>query len=380
MRPRPASGRDIGNAAGDRIQYGADIVGGSLGVSLGAVSATGFVDAPTPCGPLAVNAGFCSNSTAYDATRLAPWQLTFSEGPASLTVTGPSLAGAVAVPFPESVTLSGTGVTPTISWHVPSVFAPDGFRVQVFDKGTLRAGTGTADIIYSTALSPTASSFTLPTGIGLAASGSYVINFQVVETRGHVAFTNNNAQILSRSNAYFDFSPLSGTVAHDIALPTIDASGVYNFHVGSVSASSITYIDPLVATGYHYATGAGDPNFKSVLLPNVGDGIYTLSFVDALGAESVTLSHDVQYFFSDAGVGNFTITGIETSAGLDPSNATAFITGLSFENDGAFTGTMTPITTLVDAVPEPETYALLLIGMGLLGGVVKRRQTRPVPG
>ena len=35
--------------------------------------------------------------------------------------------------------------------------------------------------------------------------------------------------------------------------------------------------------------------------------------------------------------------GIETSAGLNPQDATAFITGLTFVSEGSFTGTMTPI-------------------------------------
>ena len=41
-----------GNGAGDKLQYGADIVGGSNNVFLSAVSATGFADASAPCSPL----------------------------------------------------------------------------------------------------------------------------------------------------------------------------------------------------------------------------------------------------------------------------------------------------------------------------------------
>jgi hypothetical protein len=366
---------DVGIAAGDRLQYGADIVGGSLGVSLGAVAATGFVDVTTPCSPLAVNTGFCANSTAYNAARLNPWQFNFTRGAESLSVTGPTVVGASNVPFPISVTLSGTGLTPTISWQVPN-FTPDGFRVNVYDKNNIRQGTGQADIILSTAVAPNATSFTLPGNIGLTTTGNYTIDFQVIETRGHVAFTNNNAQILSRSNSFFAFTPLSGSVSGDVFLPTIAENGVYNFHVGGVGADHITFIDPLVAIGYRFTKGVGDPNFKSVLLPNVGDGVFTLSFADAAGAHSVTLLHDQQFFFGQNGVDDFTVSDIEASAGLDPANATAFITGLTFITDGEFTGTMTPISIEVAAMPEPETYAMMLAGLGLMGFAVRRRKQK----
>jgi hypothetical protein len=41
----------------------------------------------------------------------------------------------------------------------------------------------------------------------------------------------------------------------------------------------------------------------------------------------------------------WTVTGISPSAALNPSNAGAFVTGLTFVSAGSFTGTMTPIET-----------------------------------
>jgi hypothetical protein len=45
-------------------------------------------------------------------------------------------------------------------------------------------------------------------------------------------------------------------------------------------------------------------------------------------------------------------------------NPTAFITDLTFESAGNFTGTMTPITV---SVPEPSVWAMMLFGFAGLG-------------
>lgn len=377
---------DVGSVAGDRIQFGADIVGGSAGVSLGAsypaAAPFSFNVSQFACNPLAVNTNFCSRTAPFSLARLDPWTIRFTRGADQLEVTGPTLAGAEqAVPFPVSVTLSGSGLTPTVSWQVPGAFAPDGFRINVFDKKRLTTN-GTPDIVHSVAIAASATSYTLPptfsSGLALVAGGNYTINLQLIETRGHVPFSNNNAQILRRSNSYFAFTPLTGGNPPDVKLPTV-ADGVYNFNVTDVGPGSVTFIDPLVAVGYDYALGVGDPKFASVLLPNVGDGQYTLDYTDGTGAHTVALGHDSQYFFGEGGVMAFRVTGIETDAALDPNNATAFITGLTFVNAGSFTGTMTPLTVFVPDVPEPQTYALMLLGLAGLGGIARRRQTRARP-
>ncbi len=83
-------------------------------------------------------------------------------------------------------------------------------------------------------------------------------------------------------------------------------------------------------------------------------------FVDS----DIDLTGGDQFFFGGMGVDRFSIRGIEVSAGLDPNNVTAFITGLTFVSDGTFTGTMTPLTVDTSAVPEPAT--MLRLGSGLL--------------
>jgi hypothetical protein len=73
-----------------------------------------------------------------------------------------------------------------------------------------------------------------------------------------------------------------------------------------------------------------------------------------------------------SGVSEFEIIGIDP--GVNPTDITAFVTGLTFTMDGSFTGTMQPIVEETTPVPA----ALLLFGtslgaLGLLGWRRKRK-------
>jgi hypothetical protein len=74
-----------------------------------------------------------------------------------------------------------------------------------------------------------------------------------------------------------------------------------------------------------------------------------------------------------APVSAFEVTGINPSAHLDPGNALAFVTGLTFVTNGSFTGTMTPLTA---SVPEPSTWTMMLIGFAGVGFAAYRRTRR----
>jgi hypothetical protein len=173
------------------------------------------------------------------------------------------------------------------------------------------------------------------------------------------------------SEAFFDFTPLpAGSPL--VNIPSITPTGAYQYSM-TVEAGQTHFVDPTVAVGYSFAIGAGDPNFASVLFPSIQTP-FELSFVFSGMDFNDTVMPGTVFDFPTGGVGPFTVTGIDPADGLDPANTTAFITGLTFEGDGTFTGTQTPITADVAAAPEPSSLALLassLVGWRLVRPTTK---------
>jgi hypothetical protein len=295
------------------------------------------------------------------------------------------------MPFVASMTVSGAGLTPTVGWTLPTQ-TPDGIdtmRIRVQDIShpvTVESRNGTprsfeqADLVWQSPLLGS-TSFTLPAGV-LSYGTSYSIGIDLAHTRA-------DGSVASRSTSYFDFTPIDPATlpagVTDIALPSLKpvpttngllAGPVYGFNVGDVGPDHVTFIDPVVATGFSYRTGAGDPNFKTVqVASNVGDGSYEVwtwtgsSWQMSAASLAAGASFDFTAHGFSSGVDRFEIRGIEPSANVNAFDVTGFVTGLTFVADGSFTGTMQAIT-----VPEPATYLLWLAGSGALLGW-RRRQT-----
>lgn len=198
----------------------------------------------------------------------------------------------------------------------------------------------------------------------------------------------------TRSRSYFDYTPINPTsiglpstavinLPSDIPVPTtsgLTANSLYQFSNVSIQSSGMTYIDPAAAYGFIYTTGANDPNFASVdPVTVVGNGIYQLwawengQFVEvdsALAAGS-TFNFLTSGFLD--GISEFEILGIDPSAELDPTNITAFVTGLTFTGGGTFNGTMQSLSEDV-STPLPSTLPLMLTGIIAFGLLICRRR------
>ena len=304
----------------------------------------------------------------YDANLTGSWDVTFVNGADMLTVSTPAPGAIANAGFATDLTQSGGGTTPTFSWVNPN--GPERVSLSIFDLERRQASNGFADRIFVTGVSGT--SFTIPDGV-LEADHLYAVGIEadlLYQGGTNPSGASRAGAIRSRSRTFFDFS--TGTLPDigDIFLPMVDTSGgtpVFHFD-NAVIAGQVEYYDPIVAVGYDYAIGAGDPLFASVILPDIGDGLFDLALRDTQGGfvSVATLAAGSEYSFAN-GVAEFRITGIEIDAGLDPSDATAFVTGLSFTETGRFTGKMTPIVVDTTPVPLPFTAPLLLFGLLMLG-------------
>jgi PEP-CTERM motif len=317
-------------------------------------------------------------SIAFNSSFLGSWNLSVSN-PNYATVSFPTSAipsTLPAPPFITGVTISGNSsstTTPTIAWNAPAFNPPTGYnqatRAFIFDLNNNRQE------IFRIDLTSNQTSFTVPASLNLSPTGHYGVLIRD-DFR-----TPSNATNGASSQSFFDFTPnatsqFSGPV--NVPVSSVNSVGqtVYSFNI-NVSHGQSVNLDPAAALGYIFSIGNSNStlNFASVKLPDLGlshpYGLYVWngsSFVHAADLLANTL-----FDFGPTGVSMFEVLGIDPSLGLDPNSATAFVTQVTFTADGVFTGTMTAIT----AVPEPSTWAMLLLGFAGIGFMAYRRKAKP---
>lgn len=194
--------------------------------------------------------------------------------------------------------------------------------------------------------------------------------FQTLFIRSVIALA---ATVVAVSSAQAIAVVLPGATPGNPIMPIGVVNGAFQFRFTPLPG--VTFIDPLVAVGYEYAlSDLASPAFQSVELPSVGDNLFTLSLWNGsqwTAAGTLQSGSANAHDFGFGGVREFRITGIEVSAALDPTNPSAFVTGLRFAGTNLVNMTQAPIT--VSAVPEPATYALMIFGLAALGLWARRR-------
>jgi hypothetical protein len=238
----------------------------------------------------------------YNPGLTGSWSLTATSGAETVTATTPAPGNVASMPFANNVTISGTGLSPTISWANPPSATVDRVQIGIFDDEQPKAPR--KPIIFETGLAGIATSFAVPAGV-LIAGHRYVARVELVETYGHVV--NGGGEITrSRSNAFFSFVPLREGAPSVVYLPIVDSARfAFDF---AVQPDQVFFVDPALAIGYRYAIGAGDPNFASVLLPLVGDGLFDLFGCN--GASLGSVAAGVQHSFGPGGVSCFRCLGL----------------------------------------------------------------------
>ena len=338
--------------------------------------------------------GFNEYTTSFDrnapavAAVLQAWDQTpidvtvsnprASSGPTSISFAAADYDRQAMPGFITDLRLTGGGLQPRLDWVIPaSGPAPTAMSIQVrrIDAESAdRTRITEATLLHHLVLPAGTTSYTFNqpfTNADLPGFPSGLQQGQRYEISVQMDIETAQGVVLGRSRSFFEFAPLDPNAPNvSVFLPSVGPDGKFKFDVAVRQGEHIA-IDPVVAVGYDYALGAGDPLFRSVILPEVGDGNYELWLMqgDSFAFKTALLAGS-EYFFDGLGVDQFRVLGIEASAGLDPSDVTAFVTTLSFAGDGRFTGTMTALTT---PVPEPQTYAMFLAGLLLLAGAARRR-------
>jgi len=321
-------------------------------------------------------------SIKFNQNLQGPWQLTVSNpNYNSLVVNTAAINTSLPPPpFITGATISGTSATvttPTISWNAPaSVALPANYsqdtKVFIFDLNNNKQE------IFRQDLASGQTSVTIPANIP---------GFGPLDPAGHYGVLirddfrlQANATTGASSQSFFDFHPnavsqFSGPVQVPVSSVNTVGQTVYSFNI-DVSHGQSVNLDPAAALGYIFSIGVGNPNFATVQLPNLGMShpydLYLWNGTSFIFAQQ--LAADTLFNFGPGGVGKFEVLGIDASLGLDPANSTAFVTQVTFTGDGAFTGTMTAVT----AVPEPSTWAMLLLGFAALGFIAYRRKSTAV--
>lgn len=312
-----------------------------------------------------------STSIPYDPSLTGSWTISAYNGEFETNILTRAVGDVAALDFVNNISLSPDGVTPTINWALPANTANiDDISIGLFDDVTnARIPIGPNGSLFQT-IDSDSTSFTFPDGI-LEEGKAYVARI-ILRDR------DQDDSTISRSLQFVNFTPIIGDPGPPIFLPTVDEQGRFIFNI-DVAANVPILIDPFIAIGYDYEIGEGDPNFRSIMVPEVeGDDSFILSFFDGVNDIEIPLLADVEFLFPEGGVSAFTILGIDPAAMLDPGDVTAFISQVSFVADGRFTGTMTPITLFVPdpvaSVSEPATATLFLAGTSLIFAIVRRRR------
>ena len=204
-------------------------------------------------------------------------------------------------PFVNAITLSGTSANPTFTWTPPPATTVNGYRINIFDKalinlnanaGPLNSGqvVGLNVLPTSTSHTVTATDFTVP-GYSFQLNRNYSIEISLIQTKDGTLNNLGNGNLASISRVYADFRP-NNSGELPVILPVVLANGSFQFDF-AVAPQQVYYIDPTVAVGYDYLIGAGNPKFRSVVLPtNIGDGLYDIFGLDANGLASL-LAHNL---------------------------------------------------------------------------------------
>ena len=211
---------------------------------------------------------------------------------------------------------------------------------------------------------------------GTANGSVFTLASPTATTAGSVGVTFNFLQPLLASLGNLSaVYTLSGTSTNTPA--TLLTVGSSAFLVQTIVSGSFSFIysgtSPLVVGGVTYLTGA---NLLSATFTNAAifgqNGATSGSLSGSTEASSlITYTSDFLNFGATLAQ-DFSVGLTSMTPTLTRTNANASLTTFKASSGGAFSTDPAPI---VSAIPEPDAWALLLVGFGLVGLQVRRRNS-----
>lgn len=131
--------------------------------------------------------------------------------------------------------------------------------------------------------------------------------------------------------------------------------------------------------GYSFSNFPGSAGSATTFDQPTGDtvGFQTASFNQQLGLD---LLNQVFFGIADPSGQLLSSATLPASFGSAGPGTASSVTGIfrttDFGSQINYSATMTSLTPVVMAVPEPETYAMMLAGLGMLGMAARRRKNQ----
>ncbi|MHA4871127.1 PEP-CTERM sorting domain-containing protein [Duganella sp. PWIR1] len=197
-----------------------------------------------------------------------------------------------------------------------------------------------------------------------------------VETglQGQYTLTSSATQVVGDSNQYvFDYAIKNVSQGYKLTQTGLDGFTIYI--PNSAEVISVTAPTPYIGAPGYWSTGA------SASLDLRGDG--SQNMVAPTGYKAFTFwGQYTESVYQIGSTAHFSITLDNVSVGQNTVGVSTYFGGYGVPSGQEFAhneyGNYTTFTTnavsAIAAVPEPETYAMMLAGLGLVGLIARRRR------